>query len=99
LTAVTGTFTATGQSATFVAPSALSGEFNVSLSGTWVGTVKLERSFDNASTWIVVSKPDLTDASFTAHASFSVKEPEPGVRYRLNCTAYTSGTVTYRLGH
>jgi hypothetical protein len=99
LTAVTGTFTATGQSATFVAPSALSGEFNVSLSGTWAATVALQRSFDAGSTWVTVSKPDLTDASFTANASFSVKEPEPGVRYRLNCSAYTSGTVTYRLGH
>lgn len=99
MTAVTGTFTATGQSATFVAPSALSGEFNVSLSGTWAGTVALQRSFDAGSTWVTVSKPDLTEAAFTSNASFSVKEPEPGARYRLNCTTYTSGTVTYRLGH
>lgn len=98
MTAVSGTFTATGQSATFVAPAALKEKFNVSLSGTFSATVVLQRSFDNGSTWITVSKPDLTDASFTAGASFSVEEPEAGVRYRLNCTAYTSGTVTYRLG-
>lgn len=99
MTAVSGTFAATGQSTSFAAPGALDGEFNVSLSGTWAGTVLLQRSFNAGSTWITVSKPDLTDASFTTNVSFSVKEPEPGVLYRLNCSAYTSGTVTYRLGH
>jgi len=98
LTAVSGSFTATGQSSSFTPPAALSGKFNVSISGTFSATVKLERSFDAGSTWIVCSKPDLSDAAFTAGASFTVEEPEPGVRYRLNCTAYSSGTATYRIG-
>lgn len=98
MAAVTGTFTATGQSASFTPASQIrDGMFNVSMSGTFSATVVLQRSFDGTN-WFTVSKPDLTDASFTAGVSFIVQEVEDGVRYRLNCTAYTSGTVTYRLG-
>lgn len=98
---IAGTFTATGQSNPF-APEvdlrgARGGRFNVTLSGTFVATVKLERTFDNGSTWHVVAKSDFAEAAFTAPVSFMVEEPESGVQYRVNCTAYTSGTVTYRI--
>jgi hypothetical protein len=102
MAAVTGTFTATGQSATFSPIVATRdtncGQFNVSASGTFVATVQLERSFDNGTNWFVCSSDSAgTAASFTAPFSVTAEEPEAGTLYRLNCTAYTSGTVTYRI--
>jgi hypothetical protein len=99
---VTGTFTALGQSNAFL-PEGLNefGEvdhqFNVSLWGTFVATVQLERSFDNGTTWLPLTANGTQVMKWTAPASESTGETEAGVLYRLNCTAYTSGTVNYRL--
>lgn len=84
---VSGTFGATGQSSSFISGN----KFNFSLSGTWAGTVSLDRSFDRGVTWVVVT-------SYTANTQQQVIEPEDRVYYRVNCSAYTSGTVVYRLG-
>lgn len=82
---VTGSFEATGAS------NAISGlNLNISLSGFGVGTVQLQRSFDDGSTWFAVK-------SYTADAQERCDEPETNVYYRLECTAYTSGTISYRL--
>lgn len=95
-TLLAGTFGGTGQSAAV----AMRGQFNISLSGA--GTVRVERSFDGGSTFFICSKPvgDGTVASFALTAGNDVslvfEEPEDGVLYRLNCTAFTS-TVTYRV--
>lgn len=97
---VTGTFGATGQSGSF-APSLRSRDsvqFNVSVSGDMVGTIKIERSFDNGANWFVCSSDGAgTAASYTAPFSVVVEENEQKTLYRLNCTAYTSGTGTYRI--
>ena len=97
---VTGTFGATGQSGNF-APSLRgrdSAQFNISLSGDMVGTVEIERSFDNGATWFVCSSDGAgTEASYTAPFSVVVEENEQKTLYRLNCTAYTSGTGAYRI--
>lgn len=92
--AVTGNFTGTGNgtAAMFYGP------FNASLWGTFVGTCVLERSFDGGTTYI----PCAVDASGTANSytgavTLVVTEPEPGVFYRFRCSAYTSGTINYRL--
>ena len=98
-TSVTGTFGETGQSPSFrpVLRRLGEGQFNVSLSGTFVATVALERSFDGTN-WFTCSRDSAgTAASWTAPMSVVVEEPEAGVLYRLNCTAFTSGTVTYRM--
>lgn len=99
---IAGTFTATGQSASFApavdARGTNGGAFNVTLSGTFVGTVKLQRSFDNGTTWHDLTAAGTAIAAFTTAVSEVWVEPEAGVNFRLNCTAYTSGTVTYRLG-
>lgn len=89
--AVTGTFTATGTSAAF---SPIAGRpFNVTIS-SGVAVCEVDRSFDSGSTWFAV----ITDSIRTAiPESFTLTETETGVQYRANCTAYTSGTVTYRL--
>lgn len=94
---VSGTFTATGTSNNF-SPQRDS-SFNVSLWGTFVATVALERSFDAGANWLPVTYADSpsTALSYTAPTSFVWPEPEEGVQYRLNCSAYTSGTVSYRL--
>jgi hypothetical protein len=104
---VTGTFTSSTQSASFVVngertgglPSAVL--FNVTLSGTFSATVTIERSFDDGSTWHPVAKnTDGDAAAYTAPVSLTCAEPEGSreapVLYRLNCT-HASGTVTYRV--
>lgn len=98
MVAVTGTFTATGSSGSFTPASQIRrGRFNVSIWGTFTGTVKLERSFDDGETWLVCTKPDLSDANFALPVTFAVEEPEPDIYYRLTCSAFTSGTVNYRM--
>lgn len=78
------------------------GYFNVGLVGG-VGTVKLEKSYDNGTTWLdVCLDASGTVASWTLAASQEVNvvcfEPEKRVLYRPNCTAYSSGTITARIG-
>lgn len=91
---VGGSFTATGQSAS----AYIEGPFNVSIWGTFVGTVKVERSFDGGTTWLVCSRDaEGAEAAFTAPATLRIDEPERDVKYRVNCTAFTSGTINYRL--
>ena len=85
-TKISGTFSATGQSANTV----VFRHFNVSL-GTFTGTIHLERSFDNGATW------EVTD-TFTSQTSAVAFEPEKGVFYRFNCQTLSTGTPTYRIG-
>ena len=79
--------------------------FNAALSATaFVGTVAFEKTYDGGTTWITVAR----DASGTA-ASYSLNwatdtslnlvlcEVEPSVYWRIRCTSYTSGTLTYRI--
>ena len=70
---------------------------NVSVWGTFVGTVQMQRSFDNGATWLPLTSGGAATKSFTAPASEMWTEVEQGVAYRLQCTAYTSGTINYRL--
>jgi hypothetical protein len=93
-TVVSGTFTGTGNgtSAQFL------GMFNVTLSGTYVATVILERSFDGGVTFFPLPTDTIgTPNAYTAPTTLVVNEPEPGAIYRLRCSSYGSGTVTYRM--
>ena len=103
--AVTGSFTATGQSASFLAKGIDDGRpksFNVELRGNGVATIQLERSFDGTN-WapLTASGTQLERFTMTGSSSYSEtwEEEEAGALYRLNCTAYTSGTVNYRLSN
>lgn len=79
-------------------PVQIRGAYNFSISGVFVGTVRLERSFDGGGTWIPVSKDSSgADASYTAPCGVTGFEPEDGVLYSANCTAYTSGTANCRI--
>lgn len=75
----------------------IAGNFSVTLTGTFVATVVLERTFDGA-TWLPVTYIGGTGVSFTAPAATVWQEPERGVTYRVRCSAYTSGTVAWRFG-
>lgn len=93
-------FTATGAGQPYI-PSTPS--FNVQITGTFVGTVQLERALPNADRTLGAFVPVTIDggagiAAFSVPASFSVWEPEAGAQYRLNCTAFTSGTISGRFG-
>lgn len=91
-----GSFTGTGQST----PVQIYGRFNLSLTGTFVGTVQLERADSSGGTFTVVSRDVAgTPATFsTAFQGLPIEEDEQGMWYRLNCTSYTSGTIGYRNG-
>jgi hypothetical protein len=92
---VTGALTANGQGTTQLQ---LLGVFNAVLWGTFVGTVALQCSFDAGTTWVaVVSRYTGNAITATAPGALRYDEVEPGVYYRLQCTAYTSGTINVRL--
>lgn len=67
---------------------------------TFVATAQLERSFDGGNTWIVANiggQGSLAQWSAGTPVSAAFGEPEMGVLYRINCIAYTSGTINYRI--
>jgi hypothetical protein len=86
IAALSGNMTGTGATSSV----SLEGGFNLSLSGFGTATVAAQRSFDGGSTWVTID-------SFTSDTEQRAVESESGVLYRLNCTAYTSGTIAYRL--
>ena len=77
---------------TWTDPLYLMGPFNFSLSGTWVATVYIQRSFDDGATWLDV-------ASYTANIEDTGYEPEVRALYRAGVKSggYTSGTIVLRI--
>lgn len=69
------------------------GGFNLSISGTFVATVTVQRSFDQGSTWRDVE-------TFTAPIETYGTDPGPTVAYRAGVKTgeFTSGTVSIRIG-
>ena len=61
-----------------------------SLSGTWVGTMTLQRSYDGGSTWVDY-------AAYTTNTTFEVIALQDAMQYRWSMTAWTSGTCNARL--
>jgi hypothetical protein len=63
--------------------------------------VQLERSFDGGATFIAGNIGAGALAQFTGAAVTPVDltfgEPEKNVLYRLNCLAWTSGTINFRI--
>jgi hypothetical protein len=95
---VTGTRTGTGAIGPFQPPGGLR-PFNVFITGTFVGTAEVQKSFDQGATYTTIQPPDLSAiAAFTAPTAFTVIEPDPAVLYQINVTAYTSGTINGRMG-
>ena len=79
-----GTITGTGAKASIP----LGTVFSLSLRDFGSATVALERSLDGQN-WGVVE-------SFTADTE-KLGEGSQAAQYRVNCTAYTSGTIAYTL--
>ncbi len=93
-----GTFTATGQSSALGV--AIKGKFNALLSGG-VGTVVLQKSFDEGVTFFNVTDRggNLVEHVMVSDVQIneSLEEVESNIRYRFDCTAFTSGTITFRI--
>ena len=87
----TRTITASNQ---FTDPIKLSGYFNLSISGTWAGTITVQRSWDSGDTWLDVD-------TFIANTEEYGLEPEWThiVLYRIGAKtdALTSGSAILRL--
>lgn len=108
-TVVSGTFTGTGQSGNATSgvqttggtqpkPPVFQADFNIALWGTFVATIQLEKSYDGGTTWLPIAKNVNGDLmSYTIPINMCMWEPEHNILYRWNCTAYTSGTVNYRI--
>ncbi|CAN5317612.1 hypothetical protein BH11PSE5_BH11PSE5_20700 [soil metagenome] len=71
-------------------------QFNASLWGTFLGTVRLARSFDNGATFLPLTALG-TAINFTGPCTETFEEYEDGIIYRWECTSYTSGTINYRI--
>lgn len=98
LYSVTGSFTASGAASEYFEVSIGGRKFNLTISGTFTGSVTLERSFDAGSTWHTRHTDTGSAHTYTAPVSLVVEEPETAVRYRLNCTAVNSGgTISWRM--
>ena len=96
---LTGSLTSATQSGTY-SPEGLGpvpAELNVSIWGTFSASVRLERSFDGGTTWLPLTAAGYSMYAWTAPASETLEEVEANVLYRFDCTAYTSGTINYRL--
>jgi len=65
--------------------------YNLSIWGTFVATIELQRSFDDGATWLVAKQVT------TPFEGVGI-EVEAGVLYRVSVVSYTSGIVNYRLG-
>ena len=87
--AITGDFTANGTS---VATAQFSGGYGFTTSGTWVGTVTLQRSTNNGLSWRTALGPFI-DTNFDNPA----ETEEDGAIYRVVMSSYTSGTCTYNI--
>lgn len=94
VTPVASTFTGTGVSLPF---TPISGRpFNITISGTFAATVQLQRSF-NGTDFFPLTGGGFPISTWTAPASEYAVEYEVGVIYQLDCTAFVSGTVNYRI--
>jgi hypothetical protein len=88
---ISKSFTAVGNSAEILIKHKESIVFSVS--GTFVGTVVLERSFDGGQSWETIhSKTAAASGSYQ-----SLTPSNPDVRYRYRCSAFTSGTIVTSL--
>lgn len=70
-----------------------SGYLNISVSGTWVGTVTLQRRYGSSGTYFDV-------ITWSANVETALQDREFQVQYRLGIKTgeFTSGTAVLRLG-
>lgn len=91
-------FTASVTAATTYNLGVMLGYYNLFFTGTFSAIAQLEKSFDGGNSFVPASLDTAGDpASYSVPASVTGFEPEKGIYYRVNCTAYTSGTINVRL--
>ena len=73
------------------------GRFNFSLWGVFSATANLQKSFDGGTTWIIARDVNGVAMTLTAADTRVIEEVEPGVLYQVACSAFTSGTINYRV--
>lgn len=88
-----GTLTAAGQAGPALG---LHGKANMTLWGSFTGTVVLQRSFDGGAVWHTCTRLG-SAVTFAAPCSEVFEEPEENVVYRLICLDLSSGAITWRL--
>lgn len=82
----------------------VNGIFNIFIYGTFSATVAILRSPDGGSTWVPVAIPAISSAlTITTPLNFECFEPDPTILWTVstapaNGGAYTSGSVSYRIG-
>ena len=91
-----GAATATGAQAAIRVQAGM--PVRVEIWGTFVGTIRVERSGDGGTTWLPLTVAGVAAATFTAPANERVdEENQEGAQWRLNVTGFTSGTINWRL--
>lgn len=90
---VSGTLSAAGPGSTYLESD---GEYNLSLWGTFVATIVVERSFSGGP-WLPLTYVDGSNLQWSGPVSTTLPEPETGVRIRVSAKTYGSGTVNWRL--
>ena len=83
-----GSLTAAGQAV--VADRTADGYLNISIWGTFSGSIAIQRSFDRGATWLTID-------IFTVPAEDYGFEPEECL-YRFFSTEFSTGTAHVRLG-
>ena len=71
------------------------GLFNLSVSGTFVATIQLQRSFDKGLNFEPIGDDITAPTEMTGEAAAGIGEES--VIYRGEVTAFTSGPVNFRL--
>lgn len=70
------------------------GKFVIELFGTFVGTARLERRGDGTN-WVPLYYYNAAWSRTTP--SVEILEEAQSAQYRVACTAYTSGTITWQI--
>lgn len=96
VTKAEGSFAATGQSAEVE----VRGKANIFIDGG-DGTVVIERKMFGQSAFTAISKDSSGNPASYATATLgfngTIEDPEPGALYRLNCTVFVSGPISFRI--
>lgn len=84
---------------TFTDPIAIAGQFNVSISGTFAGTVTLQRKFPGETDWFDINSWTATFEGWDVEPTSRTTIPEV-VSYRLGFKSgnFSSGSAKCRVG-
>lgn len=79
------------------APVIISGPFNISISGSFVGSAVLEVSRDGGSTWGAVALPGPAPLVMGAPGSWLFDAANQSAMYRVRSLTHVSGELVWRI--